>query len=311
MLDPRRLEVLRAVAQHGSFSAAADALSFTQPAVSKQIAALERQAGTALLERTPRGVRLTQAGSVLVDHAAAIAERLSAAEAQLDALASLEGGRLRMAAFPTAVATVVSEAVAAFGEAHPSVRLSLEERVSEESLDLLRSGDVDLALVATYGEPDPDLLEGIELHHLIDDPMFVALPRGHALAKHARVPARSLAREAWVEGRRPDCTRALDQLGAAAGFQPRVAFETVDWIGKQGLVAAGVGVALVPALGLAMLREDIVVRRLKPDAPGRRVHAAVSANGYTAPAVPAMLEVLAEQCAAQQARVESLSESGR
>src|ERR671916_24428 len=106
MLDPRRLEVLRAVAEHGSFSAAAEALSFTQPAVSKQVAALERQAGATLLERTPRGVRLTQAGSVLVEHASAIAERLSSAQAQLDALLSLETGRLRLAAFPTAVATV-------------------------------------------------------------------------------------------------------------------------------------------------------------------------------------------------------------
>jgi molybdate transport repressor ModE-like protein len=307
MLDARRLEVLRAVAEHGSFSAAADALSFTQPAVSKQIAALEQQAGTALLERTPRGVRLTQAGSVLVDHAAAIAERLSAAQAALEALASLDTGRLRMSAFPTAVATVVSEAVASFGRAHPAVRLSLEERVSEVSLDLLRAGEVDLALVATYGELGPDALEGIELDHLLDDPVFVALPRGHRLAERRRVPVRELRDEAWVEGKRPDCTRTLDQLGAAAGFTPRVAFEAVDWIGKQGLVAAGVGVSLVPGLGLAMLREDIVVRRLKPDAPGRRVYAARAANGYTEPAVPAMLEVLREQCAAQRERVESLS----
>jgi DNA-binding transcriptional LysR family regulator len=306
MLDPRRLEVLRAVAEHGSFSAAADALSFTQPAISKQIAALEQQAGTALLERTPRGVRLTQAGSVLVDHANAIAERLSAAQAQLEALASLETGRLRMAAFPTAVATVVSEAVAAFGQAHPAVRLSLEERVSEESVELLRSGDVDLALVASYGEPTTGF-EELELRLLIEDPTFVALPRGHRLAERQRVPVRELRDEAWVEGRRPDCTRTLDQFGAFGGFKPRVAFEAVDWIGKQGLVAAGVGVALVPGLGLAMLREDIVVRRLKPDAPGRRVYAAWAANGYTEPAVPAMLEELERQCAAHAARVESLS----
>jgi DNA-binding transcriptional LysR family regulator len=283
MLDPRRLEVLRAVAQHGSFSAAADALSFTQPAVSKQIAALEQQAGTTLLDRTPRGVRLTQAGSVLVDHATAIAERLSAAEAQLDALASLEGGRLRMAAFPTAVATVVSEAVADFGRAHPAVRLSLEERLSEESLDLLRAGDVDLALVATYGQPDPARLEGIELHHLIDDPTFVTLPRDHRLAERERVPMRELRDEAWVEGRGPDCTWSLVQLGAAAGFEPRVAFEAVDWIGKQGLVAAGVGVTLIPGLALASVRDDIALRSLGPDAPTRRVVALVP-EGYRAPA---------------------------
>src|SRR5215217_8956431 len=128
MLDPRRLEVLRAVAEHGSFTGAADALSFTQPAISKQIAALEQQAGAALLERSPRGVRLTQAGSLLVEHAEAIAQRLSTAEEQLEALALLETGRLRLAAFPTAVATVVAE-VAAFDKAHPAVALTLEERL--------------------------------------------------------------------------------------------------------------------------------------------------------------------------------------
>jgi molybdate transport repressor ModE-like protein len=150
MLDPRRLEVLRAVAEHGSFTAAAEALSFTQPAISKQIAALEQQAGTPLLERTPRGIRLTQAGSVLVEHAEAIAQRLSAAHEQLEALASLEPGRLRLAAFPTAVATVVAEAVASFNEAHPGVALTLEERLSDESANLLRAGRLDLALVVDY-----------------------------------------------------------------------------------------------------------------------------------------------------------------
>ena len=297
--------MLRAVAEHGSFTGAADALSFTQPAISKQIAALEQQAGVALLERSPRGVRLTQAGSVLVEHAEAIAERLSAAEEQLEALALMETGRLRLAAFPTAVATVVAEAVAAFDKSHPAVALSLEERLSDESLDLLRAGHLDLALVVDYSEEVE--LEGIDLHLLIDDPMFITLPQGHRLADRVKVPVRELRDEYWIEGKRPDCNRALEQLGAANGFDPHVAFEAVDWIGKQGLVAAGVGVALVPGLGLAMLREDIVVRRMTPDAPKRRVYAAAAANGYTAPAVPAMLEILREQCANQEARVEQFA----
>ena len=297
--------MLRSVAEHGSFTGAADALSFTQPAISKQIAALEQQAGVALLERSPRGVRLTQAGSVLVEHAEAIAQRLSAAEEQLEALALMETGRLRLAAFPTAVATVVAEAVAAFDKSHPAVALSLEERLSDESLALLRGGHLDLALVVDYSQEVE--LEGIDLHLLIDDPMFITLPQGHRLADRVKVPVRELRDEHWIEGKRPDCNRALEQLGAANGFEPRVAFEAVDWIGKQGLVAAGVGVALVPGLGLAMLREDIVVRRMTPDAPKRRVYAAVAANGYTAPAVPAMLEILHEQCARQEARVEQFA----
>ena len=297
--------MLRSVAEHGSFTGAADALSFTQPAISKQIAALEQQAGVALLERSPRGVRLTQAGSVLVEHAEAIAQRLSAAEEQLEALALMETGRLRLAAFPTAVATVVAEADAAFDKSHPAVALSLEERLSDESLGLLRGGHLDLALVVDYSQEVE--LEGIDLHLLIDDPMFITLPQGHRLADRVKVPVRELRDEHWIEGKRPDCNRALEQLGAANGFEPRVAFEAVDWIGKQGLVAAGVGVSLVPGLGLAMLREDIVVRRMTPDAPKRRVYAAVAANGYTAPAVPAMLEILREQCAKQEARVEQFA----
>jgi molybdate transport repressor ModE-like protein len=311
MLDPRRMEVLRAVAAHGSFSAAAEALSFSQPAVSKQIAALEAQAGTQLLERTPRGVTLTQAGALLVNHADAIAERLTAAEAQLEALADLRTGRLRLAAFPTAVATVVSEAVAAFDRRYPDVGLSLEERLSDESMDLLRAGAIDLALIALYGAGAPAPTEGLELVHLAEDPVFVALPRTHPLAERDRIPVRELRDEYWVEGRRPDCNRPLQQLGAMHGFEPKVAFEAVDWIGKQGLVAAGVGVSLVPGLGLAMLRKDIVVRRLKPDNLSRTVYAAMLADGYRPPSVPAMLEILREQCAKQGARVDALLDRGR
>src|SRR3954469_12508767 len=136
MLDVRRLTVLREVAQRGSFSAAAEALSFTQSAVSQQIAALERESGTKLIERNPRGLRLTDAGRALVDHADAILARLDDAEEELAAIAGLRGGRLRLATFQSAGATLVPRAVGEFHRRHPSVELTvaLEERDAHGAL---------------------------------------------------------------------------------------------------------------------------------------------------------------------------------
>ncbi len=149
MLDVRRMRVLREVAQRGSFSAAADALAYTQSAVSQQIAALEREAGTRLVERNARGVRLTDAGRALVVHADAILARLADAEAELEAIAGLRGGRLRLAAFPSAGATIMPEAIARFRARHPAVELTLEPADPEPALVKLRSGDADLVLDIT------------------------------------------------------------------------------------------------------------------------------------------------------------------
>src|SRR3954464_16069680 len=149
MLDVRRLRVLREVAARGSFSAAADALHFTQSAVSQQIAALEREAGTQLVERNARGVRLTQAGEALVRHTDVILARLADAEAELEAIASLRGGRVRLAAFPTAAATIAPAAIGRFRERHPSVELSLVPAEPDEALEKLRAGEVDIGLLIT------------------------------------------------------------------------------------------------------------------------------------------------------------------
>jgi DNA-binding transcriptional LysR family regulator len=138
MLDVRRMRVLREVAARGSFSAAADALAYTQSAVSQQIAALEREAGTTLVERNARGVRLTDAGRALVEHADAILARLSDAEAELEAIAGLRGGRLRLAAFPSAGASIMPEAIARFRERHPAVDLTLEPAEPGPALNRLR-----------------------------------------------------------------------------------------------------------------------------------------------------------------------------
>src|SRR5213596_2516765 len=151
MLDVRRMRVLREVAVRGSFSAAAEALSFTQSAVSQQIAALEREAGTILVQRNARGVRLTEAGAALVRHTDAILARLGEAEAELEAIAGLRGGRLRLAAFESAAATVMPKAIADFRSQHPAVELSMVLAEPEESLPQLRAGELEVALTFDGG----------------------------------------------------------------------------------------------------------------------------------------------------------------
>src|SRR5919197_773653 len=169
MLDVRRMRVLSEVAEQGSFSAAATALNFTQSAISQHVAALERETGARLVERGPRGVRLTDAGRALVCHADAILARIEDAEDELAAIAGLRGGRLRLASFQSAGATLVPRAVAAFHERHPQVELGMIEAEPDEAGARLRAGDIDLALVYDFEEIPGMLDAGLELTHLTDD----------------------------------------------------------------------------------------------------------------------------------------------
>jgi DNA-binding transcriptional LysR family regulator len=291
MLDVRRLRVLREVAAHGSFSAAADVLAFTQPAVSRQIATLEAEAGTRLVERSARGVRLTQAGELLVGHADAILDRLTAAESQLEALAQLKGGRLRIGAPATANATLIPLAVRAFDDEHPAVQLRLDEAISSELLERLSCGELDIAIV-TDAERIPDIPGDVVLEPLMDDPLYLAVARDHPLAEAPEVRMADLAEEAWIEGRDPVCAKPLQVAAQAAGFEPKICFESAQWLGKQGLVAAGVGVTLIPTLALANVRDDIVLRSLGPEGPRRAISIATLGCGYEAPAVDPMRHVL-------------------
>jgi DNA-binding transcriptional LysR family regulator len=284
-LDVRRLRVLREVAAQGSFSAAADALAFTQPAVSRQIATLEAEAGTRLVDRTARGVRLTPAGELLVEHAGAILGRLATAESQLEALAELDSGRLRLGSFATAGATLTAHGIAAFAEDHPGIELRLVEGRSPDLLPLIAAGEIDLAVVTDAGapsDPPPD----VELEHLMDDPFYVALPRDHPLANERDVRMEDLREETWIEGRH--CADALMHAAHAAGFEPRVPFDCAEWLGKQGMVAAGVGITLIPTLALGTVRDELVLRSLGPDGPGRGVYLATHAWLSPAPAVAPM-----------------------
>src|SRR5215213_4271417 len=306
MLDVRRMRVLREVAIRGSFSAAAEALSFTQSAVSQQIAALEREAGATLVQRSARGVRLTEAGEALVRHAEAIMARLAEAEAELEAIAGLRGGRLRMASFESAGSTLMPPAIAVFRERHPAVELSMSLSEPEDCIPLLRSGDLDLAIVFESAVVDMD--DGIHRVHLLEDPMYLALPREHPLAHRRRLRLEDLAGEAWIAGAADcECNRLISRACAMAGYQPRIAFETDDYTAMQGFVAAGVGVSLIAELGLRTVRDDIVVRDLGRETPVRQIYAATLAEGYRAPATQAMLEILSDVAAAYVTRRPRLS----
>jgi molybdate transport repressor ModE-like protein len=292
MLDVRRLRVLREVALRGSFSAAAEALTYSQSAVSQQIAALEREAGTRLVERNGRGIRLTDAGRALVRRADAILVELAAADAELQAIAGLRGGRVRVSTFASAATALLPAAVTAFRAAHPAVQVELSlVEATEEAIGGLRTGRADLVLVARpVGEPPTDQ---VEAHRLLEDPMLAVLPGGHRLARRRTLRLDDLAGEPWVLGGGPGCSDRATILRAchAAGFEPRVTvdFPTDDYNATQGMVAAGAGVTLLPRLALAVPRDDLAVRPLAGAGPSREVVAAVR-RGDQAPATLAMLE---------------------
>lgn len=308
MLDVRRLKVLREVARQGSFSGAAQALSFTQSAVSQQVAALERETGASLVERGSRGVRLTDAGRALVAHTDAVLARLDDAEQELAAIAGLRGGRLRLVSFPSAGASLVPEVIALFNDRFPDVELSLAEAEPYDSLPGLRDGAHDLAVVYDYRTPfGDDRHEGLERVHLLDDVMHAALPRGHRLAGESRVGAEDLAGESWINGSRM-CGEFVLSFCLSAGFEPRVALESNDYATMQGLVAAGVGVMLIPDLVLATgVNPGIAVVPFAGEPPVRRIWAAMSADGYRAPATEAMVGILSEVSASFPERLRSIA----
>jgi DNA-binding transcriptional LysR family regulator len=295
MLNVNRLRILIEVAGRGSFSAAADALSYTQSAVSQQIAALEAETGVTLLERLPRGVRLTPAGQVLLSYAEGIIARLHAAEAEMAAIAGLRGGQLRMASFPTAGATLMPLAIAIFRAQHPEVELSLAEGEPEEIAPRLSAGEFDIALLFEFEGTSQSLGPDLSRLALFEDPMFLALPADHALAHRRTLRLENLRAEAWIQtSASSPCARHVVRSCHAAGFEPIVSFESDDYQTVQGLVAAGVGVALIPKLALAGAREDIAIRALSPASPVRDVVAATPDGTRLTAAAAAMRQILTD-----------------
>ncbi|GAA4726865.1 LysR family transcriptional regulator [Isoptericola chiayiensis] len=289
-LDLTRLRVLAAVARTGSVTAAARELHYAQPSVSHHLARLEAEAGLPLLERVGRGVRLTEAGRLLADRAEEIIGRVESVQRELDALAGLRAGRARLAAFPSALATLVPAAVTRLRTAHPGLGVGLVEAEPPEALAALRAGEVDVALVFEHDAPDrterrADELAGFEVTEVLDDVVHLVTPADGApeVAATAR-PAtvlRAVRSQTWIAG----CERCrADLVGrcATAGFAPRIAYETDDYVAVQALVAAGAGVSLLPGLALRAHRHPDVRATPLPGAVRR-----VLALTVGAPAPPA------------------------
>jgi DNA-binding transcriptional LysR family regulator len=293
MLNSARLRVFSEVVAHGSFSAAADALSYSQSAVSQAIATLEGEVGVSLIERHRSGVRPTVAGAALAGHANGILARMESAETEIAAIVAGHGGRLRTASFPTAGATLMPQAIAAFRASHPGVEVTLAEGEPEQIAPRLREGEFDLVLLFEFEGVGDRLGPGMKRFELLDDPLQLALPHDHPLADRKRLSLEDLREESWVQtSSSSPCARHVVRSCHAAGFEPQISFESDDYQTVQGLVAAGVGVALIPELALSTVRPDILVRTLHPQSPVRKVFAATPRAAAVTPAVATMLDVL-------------------
>jgi DNA-binding transcriptional LysR family regulator len=338
MLDVTRLRVLVAVARHGSVTAAARALNYAQPSVSHHIARLEAETGARLTQRAGRGIRLTDAGRLLAERAEEIIGRLDAAENELAAHMGLRGGRIRLAAFPSALGTIVPAAAARLEAEHPGMDLTLAEAEPPEALRMLRAGYVDIALVFRHTQdglaaaPPADIEDGTRTRLLLDDPIYLvtqacanssatnsssdgqrsadprsdgqrsADPRSDGPSSDGQPPPGRRAHPAepdlaafadrrWIAG----CERCRSYLlwqCEAAGFTPKIAFTTDDFVAVQALVAAGLGVTTLPGLALRAARHPGIQAVPLPGA-HRQVLAVTYGEPPDPPAVARLLDVLA------------------
>ncbi|MFI0424619.1 LysR family transcriptional regulator [Spongiactinospora sp. 9N601] len=286
MLDIVRLRVLAAVARHRSVTAAARELHYSQPSVSHHLAKLEAETGAKLVQRAGRGIRLTEAGRLLAERAGEILGRLDAAEHELAAHIGLRSGRVRLAAFPSALGTFVPRAAARLAREHPGLALRITEAEPPEALRMLRAGYVDVAVIFRYADTAPED-NGVRLTHLLDDP-------SHLLTREEAGDLPDLADRPWIAG----CERCrihLLDLCRAAGFAPDIVFTSDDYVAVQAMVAAGMGASVLPGLALAAHRAPGVRVRELPGA-ARRVLAARYGEPPDPPPTVALLAALAAEC---------------
>jgi DNA-binding transcriptional LysR family regulator len=267
MLDVTRLRVLAAVARLGSVTAAARELNYSQPSVSHHLARLEHETGARLLQRVGRGIRLTEAGQVLAERAVEILGRLDSARAELDTYVGLDAGRLRIAAYSTAIVALVPPVAEYLAREHPRLRIEIVDTHPPEALDLLRAGRVDAAIVFRFEESADDP-NGIRLHFLREDPTYL-------LTRDGASTMRALGDETWIGGCER-CTEHLVELCRREGFDPRIQYATDDMVAIQALVAAGMGAATIPGLALEAHRHPGIVAS---EIPGGQRHIYLATYG--------------------------------
>lgn len=283
MIDLRRLEALVAVHRTGSVSAAAAELHYGQPTISHHLRRLEAETGAVLLQRVGRGVRLTPEGVLLARRGEEVLGLLARAEAELTAATSLQAGRVRLAAFPSGAATLVPDALALLAGRHPGIELELTEAEPPEAHELLRAGTVDLALTFAYpDQPEPEQITSVPV---LDDPLHLVTPDSDAPGD-GPVELAAWAEHPWVAGCER-CRRELLALCADAGFTPAIAFASDDYVAVQSLVAAGLGVTVLPGLALrAHQHRGVATRRLA-------AHRRIQLSTYGAPPRPAAVDAVA------------------
>src|SRR3954463_7978481 len=267
MLDVNRLRVIDAVARHGSVTAAAKELHYSQPSVTHHLGRLEAETGAQLLQRVGRGIRLTAAGQLLADRAAEIIGRIDAAGAELSAHVGLNAGRVRLAAFASANGSLIPAALATLAARHPSLEISVTDTHPLDALELLRTGKIEVAVIFRYDETEPEP-SGLRLHHLLDDPVYVlSTRRERGLASLRDAPGFAGCER---------CRSHLLSMCADAGFEPRIGYSSDDMVVMQALVLAGLGVATLPGLALRAHRvKGIVASEL----PGSRRHVFAATYG--------------------------------
>jgi molybdate transport repressor ModE-like protein len=294
--DVQTLRVVKAIADAGSITAAAAALGYSQPAISQQLKRLEQRLGVAVIERVGRGVRLTEAGRVLARHAPAVTTALDAAAGELAELRGLRAGRVRLVAFPSASPTVVPRLLAELAEQHPGITITYVEAEPPEAVEAVREDRADIALTFSYpgdrDDPHGSSASGLAVRAVGTDDLLAVLPAGHPVAAGDRVDVADLAGENWIAGC-PRCRGHLLELCGRAGFEPRIGFETDNFVAVEGLVAQGIGVATLPRMAVESfpLLPGVITRPLPPGE-ARTLHVVTAHGAARVPAVRVVLAAL-------------------